>query len=373
METGYAVSDEVVFKIGGCINNVKPDSDRKKKHPSVRGSSVSPVNWHLLWLPIGFGVAAFFASLVIAQGDGLFAVVCAGILVASIELAGIWAVFGTGGYLQRLCLSHAAGVFVFACFGFGLLIVSSINRFGPDADDMFIAATRGLLVIPPLSIAVQVPMWFFRAILGWQFTVGGCKPSLPFTLREIFTFTFVVALAVATPQLSARLSAADLASSGQPLPSAEVKVMNADGTVDQVPETQPQAEQRQREFIRDMERMYLSMILTTSVTFFVISVLAVPVLVFTFRPKEPAAGCLFSFLYGLAILIFNVGLFSLLGNGGALPVEIFGLMAVGIFTATAAGSIALVILRSGGFTLTSPKRFQKMETAAGPGQTSRGQ
>ncbi len=119
---------------------------------------------HLLWITSVFAVFAFFAGLIIEQGDGMFAATSVGILIATIELAGVWSVFGTGGYLLRLGISHLAGLFVFSAFIVGVSISLSFNDYGPGNGEFFSGVWRAALVIPPLSVTVQLPFWFFRGI-----------------------------------------------------------------------------------------------------------------------------------------------------------------------------------------------------------------
>ncbi len=166
-------------------------------------------------------------------------------------------------------------------------------------------------------------------------------------------------MAFAAPQLYAKLNVENSQFSRALDQTELVEVVNEDGSVSQVPETAEQTEERLRRFDREMELMYLSSIVSMSVVLFIVSVAAVPVLLFIFRPREPGIGCLLSFVYAIAICIFFFALFTLMTNGGAPPGEFVGLMAVGLFSAIGAGSLSLFVTRSQGFELTSPKRFEK--------------
>jgi hypothetical protein len=312
-----------------------------------------------LWIALVLAGIAYFAGRIIDQGDGLFAAMSVGILVATIELVGVWSVFGTSGYLFRFGISHLAGLLVFAAFVFGMLISLSFNDYGPAYDKFLSTVWRAALVIPPLSASVQLPFWFFRAVFGWQFVAKGDKPGPSFALREIFTFTFIVALAFTTTQLFARLTVESYQYWRADDQTEVIEVVNEDGSISQVPETAAQTEERLNQMDRTMELTYLSLILSQSVVLFIVSVLAFPVLLFIFRPQEPAIGCLLSFVYAIAICTFVIAVFTLMTNGAAPPGEIFGLMAVGLFTAIGAGAVSLFVTRAQGFELTSPKRFEK--------------
>lgn len=300
--------------------------------------------------------------MIATEGEGFFALTVIAMLVATIVLVGIWSVFGTGRYLFRLGISHLAGIAVGAGFVFGLALCMTFGQRGPIPDDEFVSVVlTGMLLIPPISVAVQLPFWFFRAVFGWQFVFEGRKPALPFTLRELFTFTFVVALAFATPQIFARINMEEFNQYENDFAMAQA--FSDDGTIDlEGGEMSPEEiKQQQNLYKRQMRDIYLGTTLSSAIMFVIFSILAVPVVLFIFRPVEPATGCLFSFLYSIVVCIFIL-LLILLMNGGAIGPflsEIVGYVALAIGTAFGAGAVPLLVTRSTGFRLTSPKRYER--------------
>jgi hypothetical protein len=344
------------------ITSETPDPGPQKPPQADRGGFSSPYG-HLIWFTLGYAAIAFLLGLVFPYGDGFFALAEAGLLLASIELIGLWSVFGNGGYLKRLCISHLAGIVIGAAFLFGVAVSMFSNQYGLEPGEFAYSMIMGMLLIPPISVAVQLPFWFFRAVFGWQFVPDGRKPALPFTLRELFTFTFVVALAFATPQMFARLNVARYDTYDRMVTVEYEHVTNADGTVREVTRGIPQEELelQRRSYEREMYNVYLVSTVSSAVTFIIISMLAIPVVLFTFRPTEAAVGCLFSFLYSIAICLFILLLVAVL-NGGAIQDffgEVFGYVAVGIAVSISAGALPLMATRAAGFRMTSPKRHER--------------
>ena len=314
-----------------------------------------------LCLVLGFSPIAFLVGLVVPDGAGFFAVSGVGIFIAAILLIGAWSVLGTGRYLTRLTASHLAGIVIAACCLFAVILRSTGIGSGPGR--FVFDAKVVALMIPPISVAVQLPFWFFRALFGWQLIPKDGQPELAFSLREIFTFTFVVALALATPQMSANLSAEPPRGAYTEFDGGAevVEVINEDGTVTQRTESAEEFSRRMSEAERNRRNGSLGRSIALAFVFFVSSILAVPAVLFVFRPRTPATGCLFNFVYSLVLCMFFGLLLMLLSGGqvGNFIGEIFVYLILLIGVTVGAVAISLSILRANGFKLTSPKRFDR--------------
>ena len=219
----------------------------------------------------------------------------------------IWSVFGPGGYLKRLFWAHLVGSIVAIGFSVGAAILYMTNDMNVgDVGPFFI----GLVSIPPISLAAQLPLWIFRGFFGWQFVYGENAPTQPYTLRDIFTLTFVFALGFAAPQFTTSLS-------GRMVPgvyneTAEVAVTQPDGSiVYEAQDAQEQAMAERRQLEQAMREGVFFGYLCASAYAIVISVFSLPVFLFMFRLSDIRLGCLASALYSLSLCITPLIIFAI--------------------------------------------------------------
>ena len=112
--------------------------------------------------------------------------------------------FGPGSYLKRLFWSHLLCVVVGLGHLAGLIMLAW--DIGTGSDIFWEPIKYFIIGIAPVSLAAQLPFWFFRFFFGWQFTYGLSPPAESFSLRDIFVFTFVAALGFAGPQMAINLA-----------------------------------------------------------------------------------------------------------------------------------------------------------------------
>ena len=166
--------------------------------PSERSSGLD----HLIWMAFAAAMGSIIFSLLVVWSQGGFwgalgVVFLISSALATVFVGSAWAVFGPGSYLKRLLVSHLLCAFVGMGFlsGFAILVLSDLRN-----DDFLGPLLYVLLGIVPVSLAAQIPLWFFRFLFGWQFTFKGAPPAKSFSLRDIFAFTFLAALGFAATQ-----------------------------------------------------------------------------------------------------------------------------------------------------------------------------
>lgn len=280
--------------------------------------------------------------------------------LATIILVAIWSVFGPASYLKRLFWSHLIGIIVAIGPGIGYLFFLVVfAKSGFDDTELAFGFAFALVAIPPLSLAAQLPFWFFRVFFGWQFVFGDQPTRQSYTLRDIFSVTFLFALCFAVPQMAVNLQKS-LNDNFDPKVEF-VEVVQPDGST--VFERQ---ERTDEQAIADAQRTHDSEIRLgilmgfagAAVYLFLITLIAFPVLLFVFLLKEVPHGCFATVVYGLGLLcccLLLIGAFSGfsgLGEGMlffGLPIACFG----------GALAIPLAVSRVIGFRLTSLKRYAK--------------
>ena len=239
----------------------------------------------------------------------------------------------------------------------GLLAIS-VDRNDLNTKFVFEPLKFILLGIPTVSLAAQLPFWFFRFFFGWQFSFGLLPPAESFSIRDIFVFTFLAALAFSGPQMVA--NTVQQSSWFDPTMSFE-EVLQPDGTTswEEVTITdQAKIDQRLREHKRDQRLRFMLAYAAAAAYGFAISLLSLPIFLFVFRSKNPEVGCGLSAGYAFGWLLLVVGGLVAFAPVGA-PGEIFGYLGCFLLSYGAIVSIIFVCSRNTGFRLTSRRRFKR--------------
>ena len=304
---------------------------------------------------LGDSDIAFLISLNIAIG------------LTTIFIAAAWAVLGPGSYLKRLFWSHLFVIVVGLGYLAGLVSIAPYNVWNDSDFTEIKPVTFILFGIAPVSLAAQLPFWFFRVFFGWQFALGSSPPAPPFSLRDIFVFTFFAALSFAGPQMA--LNQIESAQWFDPTSDYE-EVVQPDGSmsVKQVVITdQEEIDRRLRENRQQIRLGFLSGYIAFVVLAFTISLLCFPTIPITFRPQETGAGCGLVAVYVVAWCILigvTISVMSLYAGGGPPPSEIIFYVVFFMFTYGGLISISLSLSRNKGFRLTSPRRYRKENSFA---------
>ena len=138
-----------------------------------------------------------------SEAGVIFILLSVAIGLATVFIAAAWAVLGPGSYLKRLFWTHLFTTVVGVGYFAGLIATMPDHAWDNGSWVVLTQLKLFLFGIAPISLAAQLPFWFFRAIFGWQFTFGSSPPTKSFSLRDIFVFTFLAALSFAGPQLAA--------------------------------------------------------------------------------------------------------------------------------------------------------------------------
>ncbi|MFK7767575.1 MAG: hypothetical protein AB8B55_10170 [Mariniblastus sp.] len=275
--------------------------------------------FHLIALAFGYALILFLATCGLDQSP-VSAVFLFPTIISTAVLTAIWSVLGPGNYFQRLFWSHVVGLIPMLGALFGFIVISLSHSF-IDGSDILNSLLYGLLFIPPLSLATQLPFWFFRGFFGWQLVLGEAKPQLPFNLKDIFAITFLFALSFSVPSIAYNLQ------------SASVGNM----------------------YVSSYETVVAAMI-----WIFIATCFCVPVLLFVYRTQERASGCAYTAMYAFGLALIPLSLLAIFSGGGAELGEVvfYFLLSAGL----SGGGLAvpMAISRETGFVLTSPKRHARV-------------
>ena len=309
--------------------------------------------------------------LAIAYAFGLFVSVCglsespfAGVFVfpiilSTVVLTAVWSVFGPGNYFQRLFWAHLVGVIPAIGMMAGVVVMMLSNGFS-SFNDSLTGVLVGALSIAPLSLAAQLPFWFFRGCFGWQFVLGDGKPELPFNLKDIFALTFMFALSFAVPQLVLNATNARYNNFAN-FEYESVEVTNPDGSIsfERKKISEEAANIRRAEMQQMMQQSSLMGYGIMMVFVFIGTSMCIPVLLFVFRSKEQSTGCAYTALYAFGLAVIPLMLVLAVGGGPRVGEGIFY---IGFTFALCGGGLAIpfAISREAGFVLTSPKKYARL-------------
>jgi hypothetical protein len=124
----------------------------------------------------------------------LFIFVSFGAMLAQAALLSAGLVFGPGRYWKRLfCFWFGVTVFCIL-WTMGFVLHTAFRRWsGPSWDDV----RFGILALPLAAIAIQAPLWFFRAYRGWRLvSLEENVREPPLAIRDYMLGTALVALSI---------------------------------------------------------------------------------------------------------------------------------------------------------------------------------
>ena len=237
-----------------------------------------------------------------------------------------------------------------------------LRQTGLDDRGLAFSSAMILIGVPPMSLAAQLPFWFFRVFFGWQFVYDDRAPIQSYTLRDIFSVTFLFALSFAIPQLAINLQ--NSLYNYRFDPTVEwVEVTQSDGTVTyekQKITDETAIATAQQEHFAAIRLSTLSRFAGLAIYVFLITIFSLPILLFVFLTRENSRGCLatFGFCLGLVILLL---LLAWSFAGGPRLGETFLAVSIPITCFGAAVSIPLSVSKALGFRLTSPKRYARQQ------------
>jgi len=278
--------------------------------------------WPLGALLAVFSVADVFAVPVTrdfgSESEGVFLIgLLVGLIAGQAGLVTLWAVFGSHPWALRWLTTLAAAEFLA-----GVLLVEVILSSGrlPSSREFleeFLVVPLGL---PLLFLAMQAPLWLFRAITGWQIVPRGREETSwgarQFGIVDLLAVTAFAAVALGLTQVAMSI-----------------------GHVGR----------------EDMAAAWLPLAFSYAVAAAVNALLSLPCLwaVFAARDRPQAVGILvvWYILLGIAWL----ALLTLMAPG-PLPAEAVGLTVV--FEVIAVGVLAggLCLIRAGPYVLLRPRR-----------------
>jgi hypothetical protein len=143
----------------------------------------------------GFGIALLLAAMF-------------GAIAAEAGVLAVWLVWCEWPLSLRLALHWLAALFLFGCWVLGSLAAWQADPYYPDRflfQPKLVVATAAAL--PPISLAVQIPLWLCRLVFGWRL-VRTAKSQRPPTesklsIRDLLVGTSVVAASLGCLRLVA--------------------------------------------------------------------------------------------------------------------------------------------------------------------------
>ena len=150
--------------------------------------------------------AAPFGEHMAGPPEGLQAVVFSvGLGIIGGQIGGLSAVlvWSQGSFIVRSVVLWLAGMLLYACWAFGLLVLIRDDNWLVDirAD-----IARAIAVsLPLISLAVQLPQWLARFYFGWRIETPGQIPSAVspgLSIRDLMVGTAVVALTITAVRFS---------------------------------------------------------------------------------------------------------------------------------------------------------------------------
>lgn len=144
----------------------------------------------LLFMPI--------ASAVGRKGPGdaaiYFMMIVAGPLIAQFGILPAWLVWGESRFWQRLLIHWALAATLALAWLAGLLLV--IPEIGPTPENLSRDLAAMTLCLPAVSLAIEVPLWITRHILGWRLGRSNVLQK-PLAIRDFLYGMAIVSVALA--------------------------------------------------------------------------------------------------------------------------------------------------------------------------------
>lgn len=290
-----------------------------------------------------YGAIGFFAVLGLGSPNTVGIVVTYVLILATIQLAAIWTVLGTGSFMARILRSISVAAIVISGFTLGVITMMFTRNFSSEVTGNVLAP---ILAIPALMMAAQLPFWVLRAGFGWQFVFGDDEPSLPFTLKELFAVTLFFAISLSCLQFSSFYSVERFSDYTQ-----------ADSSL--LPGEAEQAMVARKNRFRF--ELLLSQLIFAAM-FSSVSLLLIPFLFLLFQAKDSLVGSIRCAALGGTLILLLAVIFSIADGG---PIGLGGVFGIALNTFAfwlVAVIYPLAHTRSLGYSLTTPKRHERRQS-----------
>lgn len=286
---------------------------RPLAEPPVMQSAVDSSHLGFIALAAGAGLFDFLATPILDRGDDGPAIllIIAGILLGQLGAMTFWLVWSEGTFIRRLAIHWGVAVALVACVLVGMIIAIPMPP-GYHPVDVW-ELIMPFLVLPLVSLGVQIPLWPLRTHFGWRVQEDGLEPARErpkaLSILDILCGTSVVALS---------------------LGMARAAVMSAPG----------------------LYVMVLAMWVVAAVC--VSMVILLPAVTFVLRSKEAPIGI--AMLFGYAILTAIICMVvAAAATGDGPPGEVIFALLLGCFAFTASMAAPLFVWRACGYRLVWPR------------------
>lgn len=128
---------------------------------------------------------------------------------AQMGLHGIWCVLAPLPWAKRFLVGATSGLVLYGSVAVGWIVVPSL-RHELGESDLLIALVTGLLCLPLLLLAAQVPLWIMRIWFRWRIAHRDDVPSAtlrPLRIGHLLLAMATIAAALAAARISQSISA----------------------------------------------------------------------------------------------------------------------------------------------------------------------
>lgn len=141
-----------------------------------------------------------FAS---GPGEGVLLLIAAfaGLIAGQMAALCVWFVWAAGGLWLRVVQLALAAILLATAALLGLWAGAGFDLGPTSREDFKAAATTGLM-LPPIALAVQVPLWLCCLVFDWRIVPQhDVTPPPPLSIRDLLSGTALVALALGSMRL----------------------------------------------------------------------------------------------------------------------------------------------------------------------------
>ncbi len=185
-----------------------------------------------------------------------------------------------------------------------LMIYGLIRRPPYYPFDGIVIGKSALLAAFALSVAAQLPLWFFRSILKWRLIHPSDQSQRSFSLRDLLFGLLIVGVAMVSAEQSGRMSAEYNSRNAWPTDAilgekTEMPILGDDGVyrTTEVVADPVQIEKTRAVYVQQQTQASLAVLGIASILFGTISLLSVPFLRCAMLPRK------FGFPYGSWTLV----------------------------------------------------------------------
>jgi len=156
----------------------------------------------------------------------IFLTACYGMIGAQMALFAIWCALVPLHWLKRMLMAVISGLVLYGAWAAGYAIYTLHSSWLRER--LWERLVTGLLCLPILLLAVQIPLWMMRIWFRWRIAhpdEDSSETFQPLRIRDLMIATTAIAMALAAAQLSQTISVPSGNGSIVPLVVAAIVIM----------------------------------------------------------------------------------------------------------------------------------------------------